>query len=94
LTPEEYAHVTLAKRKMEAENKYRARIQAAKERQEAIRNQGTNFGKTGGAAGGAAATATSGGGAGGDFAYQHASMLREGEYQDPAPNNSYFYRSP
>lgn len=104
LTPEEYAHVTLAKRKMEAESKYRARIASAKERQQALKDQasGGQYGRgaAGGAASGGSSSAAAGGGVGGmgatgeDFAYQHASVLRSEEYQDPMPKNSYFYRSP
>jgi hypothetical protein len=94
LTADEYAAVALARRKMEAEAKYTARIAAAKERAAALKAGADRWGAGGGGGAGAGAGAGGDGGADGGAAPVPLSIFREGSYEDPAARNAYFYRSP
>jgi hypothetical protein len=101
LTPEEFAQVALARRKLEAEAKYKARIAVAKVRQAALKADRWATGASiAGGEGGEGGPAGSGGGAGGRAgapvleAYPATSLLNTGPYEEPNAKSSYFYRSP
>jgi len=103
LTPEEFAQVALARRKLEAEAKYKARIAVAKVRQAALKADRWATGASiAGGDGGEGGPSASGGGMGAAGragapvleAYPATSLLNLGPYEEPNAKSSYFYRSP
>jgi hypothetical protein len=101
LTPEEFAQVALARRKLEAEAKYKARIAVAKVRQAALKADrwatGASIAGGEGGEGGPSSSGVSAAGRAGApvlEAYPATSLLNLGPYEEPNAKSSYFYRSP